>query len=97
MAWYAPVRILVEKGKIGARRSTYGGEREGEQIELYVIRVDLCVPVEAFIRPSDSGRNFRKGKAHSYSPIGHSMHTGVSLQSNVQGTYWTESEVFKDL
>ena len=48
--------ILVEKGKIGARRSTYGGEREREQIELYVIRVDLCVPVEAFIRPSDFGR-----------------------------------------
>ena len=34
--------------------------RGREQIELYVIRVDLCVPVEAFIRPSDS--SFRSGR-----------------------------------
>ena len=33
---------------------------EREQIELYVIRVDLCVPVEAVIRPSDSARSSRE-------------------------------------
>ena len=47
-----------------------GREGEGgrEQIELYVIRVDLCVPVEAFIRPSDSARTGKAKRTHTHQP-----------------------------
>ena len=46
---------MAAGGESEGLRDTEGGGRG--QIELYVIRVDLCVPVEAFIRPSDSGQN----------------------------------------
>ena len=70
-----PARILVEKGKIGARQSTYGGERgrRRERANWIVCDTRWLMRSGRSIHTPKWLRQDREGKTHSYSPTIHNI------------------------